>query len=149
MDETRADRAAARRAWSLALIALAMDFAVPLLPVYGAGHTRFAGLPPRIVIIVALSEWGSVLVVGFGIWLLRRVRGAIAAGMFLAVAILTSIRVASEVITTTDVLTRWESLLVLGIWAAEAVLLFLATASALGGSRPSRLDQRDVPPALS
>lgn len=50
--------------------------------------------------------------------------------MLVAIAVESAIQVVSQAIITTDVFRHWQSVVVLGLTAAEAVLLLLAAASA-------------------
>jgi hypothetical protein len=129
--EGRSDTAM-RRSSLLALVAFVIDLAIPLLPVYGNGHQTLFGIgfPIKIVLMQVLGFWASAIVVLVGIWLLARSRGAVAVGMLVAIAVESAIQVVSQAIITTDVFRHWQSVVVLGLTAAEAVLLLLAAASA-------------------
>jgi len=96
----------------LAVAAVIVGLAIPLLPVFGEGG-RLAfifsqGLPVRFLIIYLLRWWASALVAVVGIWFLKRDRAAPAGGVFLAVGLVVAIGVAGEVLVTAPHFGRWQ-----------------------------------------
>lgn len=123
-----------RRASILALVTAAVDAAIPLLPLYGNGHqTVFSfGMPGRFVVQWLVGAWGSVVIVLLGVWLLRQGHAKIAAGVFAATALGLMFEIATRLIFWGDVFSNWQSILVLCLEAAEAVLLLVAVRTVLG-----------------
>jgi hypothetical protein len=80
-----------RGALIAALVALAVDVAMPLLPIYGDGDQFFwDGVPApvagRLTAQFLVEHWASAIAVLVGIVLLRRQRSSVAAGAFTAIA---------------------------------------------------------------
>lgn len=119
---------AVRRATVLALVVAATDAAIPILPLYGNGHqTVFSfAMPGRFVLQWLVGGWGSVVVVLVGVALLSRGHGKIAAGIFVATALGLAFEIVTHLIVWTDLFTRWQSVLVLCLEAAEVALLLVA-----------------------
>lgn len=114
-----------------ALIALVADVATPLLPVYGDGHDFFWATVPsqdvvRFVAQFLIAHLATAIAVLFGLVMLRRHRSAVAAGAFAAVAIVVALGVAADLIPDWNVLSRWQTALVVGLQAIEAVALVTA-----------------------
>ena len=119
----------------LAVAAVIVGLAIPLLPVFGEGG-RLAfifsqGLPVRFLIIYLLRWWASALVALVGIWFLKRDRAAPAGGVFLAVGLVVAIGVAGEVLVTAPHFGRWQYDIVLALETVEAILLILAGSRAI------------------
>jgi hypothetical protein len=119
----------------LAVVAVIVGFAIPLLPVFGLkGWQAFIfmqGLPVRVLILFFLRWWGSALVAAVGIWLMKRDRAGPAGGVFLAVGLVVAIGIAGEVVATAPHFGRWQTDLVLALETVEAILLLLAGSRAL------------------
>jgi hypothetical protein len=88
-------------------------------------------MPGRFVLQWLLGAWGSVVIVLLGVWLLRRGHAKIAAGVFVATALGLAFEIANHLIAG-DVFSDWRSILVLGLEAAEAVLLLIVVRTLLG-----------------
>ena len=119
----------------LAVAAVIVGLAIPLLPVFGEGG-RLAfifsqELPVRFLIIYLLRWWASALVAVVGIWFLKRDRAAPAGGVFLAVGLVVAIGVAGEVLVTAPHFGRWQYDIVLALETVEAILLILAGSRAI------------------
>jgi hypothetical protein len=114
----------------LAVAGIIVGLAIPLLPLFGeGGRLDFIfsqGLPWRLLILYLLRWWVSALVAVVGIWFLKRDRAGPAGGVFLAVGLVVAIGVAGEVLVTAPHFGRWQYDVVLGLEAAEAILLTLA-----------------------
>jgi hypothetical protein len=120
-----------RGATIAALIALAADVATPLLPVYGNGHEFvWTGIPSdefvRFIAQFLVSQFATAIAVLFGFVMLQRHRSAVAAGAFAAVAIVVLLGVAADLIPDRNVLSRWQTALVLGLQTIEATALVAA-----------------------
>jgi hypothetical protein len=67
-----------RSTFRLAVAAVIVGLAIPLLPVFGEGGLGAfifsQGLPVRLLILYSPRWWGSVLVAMVGIWFLKRDR---------------------------------------------------------------------------
>jgi hypothetical protein len=119
----------------LAVAAVIVGLAIPLLPVFGEG-SRLAfifsqGLPVRFLIIYLLRWWASALVAVVGIWFLKRDRAAPAGGVFLALGLVVAIGVAGEVLVTAPHFGRWQYDIVLALETVEAILLMVAGSRAI------------------
>lgn len=121
----------------LAVAAVIVGLAIPLLPVFGEdGPFIFLlGLPVRVVVVYLLRWWGSALVAGVGIWFLKRDRSGPAGGIFLAVGLGAAIGIAGEVLVTAPHFGRWQTDVVLSLETVQAVLLMLAGLRAIGITR--------------
>jgi hypothetical protein len=78
----------------LAVAAVIVGLAIPLLPLFGEGGLEFIfsqGLPVRFLIVYLLRWWASALVAVVGIWFLKRDRAGLASGVFLAVGLVVAI----------------------------------------------------------
>ena len=119
----------------LAVAAVIVGLAIPLLPVFGGdGLGKFIfsqGLPVRLLILYFLRWWGSALVAVVGIWFLKRDRVGPAGGVFLAVGFIVAIGVAGEVLVTAPHFGRWQTDVVLALETVEAILLILAGSRAI------------------
>ena len=119
----------------LAVAAVIVGLAIPLLPIWGEGGWApflfSQGFGVRFLILYLLRWWGSVLVAGVGIWFLMRDRPAPAGGVFLAVGLLTAIGIAGEIIATAPHFGRWQTDVLLAFETLEAILLILAGLRAL------------------
>jgi hypothetical protein len=115
-------------AFPLALVAALIAFVIPLLPLYGDGLVFLwdGGFPARVVIQVLLSRWTPAIVIAVGLLLLSRGRSSIAAGVFGAIALTIGLDIVGEVVLVGGVFSRWQSTLVVVLWAVEATLLAAA-----------------------
>jgi hypothetical protein len=89
-------------------------------------------MPGRFVLQWLVGAWGSVVIVLLGVWLLRQGHAKIAAGVFAAMALGLVFELATNLIFWGDVFWNWQSILVLGLEVAEAVLLLVAVRTVLG-----------------
>jgi hypothetical protein len=121
----------------LAVAAVIVGLAIPLLPVFGeGGRLKFIfsqGLPVRFLILYLLQWWGSALVALVGIWFLKRDRAGPAGGVFLAVGLVVAIEIAGNVLVTAPHFGRWQTDVVLALETVEAILLTLAGSHAIAG----------------
>jgi hypothetical protein len=132
----------------LAVAAVIVGLAIPLLPLFGeGGRLKFIfsqGLPVRFLIVYLLRWWGSALVAVVGVWFLKRDRAGLAGGVFLAVGLVVAIGTAGAVLVTAPHFGRWQFDVILALETAEAILLILAESRAIsvvsevrtGGSPP-------------
>jgi hypothetical protein len=137
-----------RSALRLAVAAVIVGFAIPLLPVFGEGgglgFIFSQELPMRLLIIYLLRWWASALVAVVGIWFLKRDRAGPAGGVFLAVGLVVAIETAGYVLGTAPHFGQWQTDVVLSLETMEAILLILAGSRAIsaasdvqtGGSPP-------------
>jgi hypothetical protein len=121
----------------LAVAAVILGLAIPLLPVFGEGG-RLAfifsyGVGVRFLILYALRWWGSALVAVVGIWFLKRDRPGPAGGVFLAVGLVVAIGIAGDVLLTAPHFGRWQTDVLLALETVEAILLMLAGSRAIAG----------------
>jgi hypothetical protein len=118
----------------LAVAAVIVGLAIPLLPLFGeGGRLDFIfsqGLPWRFLTVYLLRWWVSALVAVVGIWLLKRDRAGPAGGVFLAVGLVVAIGIAGEVLVTAN-FGRWQFDVVLALETVEAILLTLAGSRAI------------------
>ncbi|HKI28956.1 MAG TPA: hypothetical protein VKB32_05985 [Actinomycetota bacterium] len=132
----------------LAVAAVIVGLAIPLLPLWGEGG-RLAfifsdGLPVRFLIVYLLVWWASALVAVLGIWFLKRDRAGPAGGVFLAVGLVVGIKTAGDVLVAAPHFGRWQYDVILALGTVEAFLLTLAGSRAIsvvsevrtGGSPP-------------
>ena len=121
----------------LAVAAVIVGSAIPLLPVFGGdGLGKFIfsqGLPVRLLILYFLRWWGSAFVAVVGIWFLKRDRAGPAGGVFLALGLVVAIGTAGDVLVTAPHFGRWQTDLILALGTVEAILLTLAGSHALVG----------------
>ena len=116
-----------------AAAALLIDIAIPLLPVFGNGQTQFGAevLPFPFWIglgnFLSIYAMAAVMLLGLVSFAWRR---SFAAGAFVAAAVFLGLRVVSSAIPTIGYW-GWLTTLILGLWALESALLFLAAAGAL------------------
>jgi hypothetical protein len=132
----------------LAVAAVIVGLAIPLLPLFGeGGRLEFIfsqGLPWRFLIVYLLRWWGSALVAVVGIWFLKRDRTGPAGGVFLAVGLVVAIETAGEVLVAAPHFGRWQYDVILALEIVEAIVLMLAGSRAIavvsevrtGGSPP-------------
>jgi hypothetical protein len=121
-----------RGALTAAVIALIADVALPLLPIYGAGHQLlWEGLPARGAAAVLIGQWASALAVFFGIVVLGRQRSALAAGLFAATAIWAITPVAVDLVQGPVALDRYQTILTLAVPTLEAAALAIAASIAV------------------
>ena len=131
----------------LAVAAVIVGLAIPLLPLFGEDGLAFIfsqGLPVRFLVIYLLKWWASALVAVVGIWFLRRDRTGPAGGVFLAVGLVVAIGTAGEVLVAAPHFGRWQYDVILALETVEAILLMLAGSRAIsvvsevqtGGSPP-------------
>jgi hypothetical protein len=132
----------------LAVAAVIVGLAIPLLPVFGEGGRGpfifSQGLGARFLIVYLLRYWASAVVAMVGIWFLKRDRAGPAGGVFLAVGLVVAIGVAGEGLVTAPHFGRWQYDVVLVLETVEAILLMLAGSRAIavvsedrpGGSPP-------------
>lgn len=132
----------------LAVAAVLVAVAIPLLPVYGfGGRLTFVfsyGLPLRGLISLFLGRWSSAIVVTAGIVFLRRDQLSVAGGAFAAVALGLAITLATQVIETAPHFGRWQTDVVLALEIAQTILLALAAARAISASRADGLRSGEV-----
>jgi hypothetical protein len=114
----------------LAVAAVIVGLAIPLLPVFGEGGRGpfifSQGLGARFLIVYLLRWWASALVAVVGIWFLKRDRAGLASGVFLAVGLVVAIGVAGEVLVAAPHFGQWNYDVVLALETVEAILLTLA-----------------------
>jgi hypothetical protein len=119
----------------LAVAAVIVGLAIPLLPVYGEGgrpEFLFAyGLPWRLLLVYLLRWWVSAMVAVVGIWFLKRGRAGPASGVFLAVGLVVAIGVAVEVLVTAPHFGRWQTDVIFALETVEAILLMIAGSRAI------------------
>jgi hypothetical protein len=118
----------------LAVAAVIVGLAIPLLPLFGEGGLEFIfsqGLPVRFLIVYFLRWWASALVAVVGIWFLRRDRPGPAGGVFLAVGLVVAIGTAGEVLLVAPHFGQWNYDVVLALGTVEAFLLTLAGSRAI------------------
>lgn len=88
MGDGRGDGPRRSRAVTLGAVALAIDVAIPFLPVYGNGQTEWtavvSGFPVRAQLATVISIYAGAAVVMIGLASLARGRAALGAGVFLA-----------------------------------------------------------------
>ena len=142
-----------RSALRLAVAAVIVGLAIPLLPVFGGdGLEKFIfsqGLPVRLLILYSLRWWGSALVAMVGIWFLKRDRLGPAGGMFLGVGLAVAIGVAGEVLVTAPHFGRWQYDVILGLETVEAILLIVAGSRAIAGASEVGTDGSPPPESRS
>jgi hypothetical protein len=120
----------------LAVAAVIVGLAIPLLPLFGDGGLKFIfsqGLPVRFLIVYLLRYWASAVVAVVGIWFLKRDRAGPAGGVFLAVGLVVAIGTAGEVLVAAPHFGRWQYDVILALGTVEAILLTLAGSHALAG----------------
>jgi hypothetical protein len=132
----------------LAVAAVIVGLAIPLLPVFGGGgglgFIFSQELPVRFLIIYLLRWWASAWVAVVGIWFLKRDRAGTAGGVFLAAGLVVAIETAGYVLGTAPHFGQWQTDVVLALETMEAILLMLAGSRAIsavsevqtGGSPP-------------
>jgi hypothetical protein len=130
----RADTTGSRGRGALlaALVGLAIDVALPLLPVYGDGQQFFwTGFPTRWIAAYLLNRWATGVVVVFGLVMLARHRSAVAAGVFAAIGALTALDVGAQFVQGGVPLDRWQTVLAVGLQTIEAATLVVAASMAM------------------
>jgi hypothetical protein len=119
----------------LAVAAVIVGLAIPLLPLFGeGGRPEFVFLqefPTRFLILYLLRWWASAVVAVVGIWFLKRDRAGPAGGVFLAVGLVVAIGLAGEVLATAPHFGRWQTDVVLALETVEAILLMVAGSRAI------------------
>ena len=137
----------------LAVAAVIVGLAIPLLPVFGEGGLGAfifsQGLPVRLLILYSLRWWGSALVAMVGIWFLKRDRPGPAGGMFLGVGLVVAIGVAGEVLVTAPHFGRWQTDVILALETVEAILLIVAGSRAIAGASEVGTDESPPPESRS
>ena len=137
----------------LAVAAVIVGLAIPLLPVFGEGGLGAfifsQGLRVRFLIVYLLRWWGSALVAMVGIWFLKRDRPGPAGGMFLAVGLVVAIGVAGDVLVTAPHFGRWQTDVILALETVEAILLTLAGSHAIAGASEVRTGGSPPPESRS
>jgi hypothetical protein len=133
----RADttRSKGRGALIAALVALAVDIAMPLLPIYGGGDRFFwdtvaASVAGRLTAQFLVEQWASAIAVLVGIVMLRRQRSGVAAGAFTAIAIVVIGDLAALLIPGFDVLNTTAGVVLVSLNAVEAAALSVAASIA-------------------
>jgi hypothetical protein len=132
----------------LAVAAVIVGLAIPLLPLFGEGGLEFIfsqGLPVRFLIVYFLRWWASALVAVVGIWFLRRDRPGPAGGVFLAVGLVVAIGTAGEVLLVAPHFGQWNYDVVLALETVEAILLMLAGSRAIAGVTEVRTGESPPP----
>jgi hypothetical protein len=142
-----------RSTFRLAVAAVIVGLAIPLLPVFGEGGLGAfifsQGLPVRLLILYSLRWWGSVLVAMVGIWFLKRDRAGPAGGVFLAVGLVVAIGTAGEVLVAAPHFGQWNYDLVLALETVEAILLIVAGSRAIAGASEVGTDGSPPPESRS
>ena len=137
----------------LAVAAVIVGLAIPLLPVFGEGGLGAfifsQGLPVRLLILYSLRWWGSALVAVVGIWFLKRDRPGPAGGVFLGVGLIVAIGVAGEVLVTAPHFGRWQTDVILALETVAAILLMLAGSRAVAGASEVGTDGSSPPESRS
>jgi hypothetical protein len=97
----------------LAVAAVIVGLAIPLLPVFGEGGRGpfifSQGLGARFLIVYLLRYWASAVVAMVGIWFLKRDRAGPAGGVFLALGLVVAIGTAGDVLVTAPHFGRWQT----------------------------------------
>ena len=125
-----------RSSFSLAVAAVIVGLAIPLLPLFGERGLEFIfsqELPVRFLIVYFLRWWASALVAVVGIWFLKRDRPVPAGGVFLGVGLVVAIGTAGEVLVAAPHFGQWNYDVVLALETVEAILLILAGSRAIAG----------------
>jgi hypothetical protein len=137
----------------LAVGAVIVGLAIPLLPVFGEGGLGAfifsLDLPVRLLILYSIRWWGSALVAVVGIWFLKHDRPGPAGGVFLAVGLVVAIGVAGEVLVTAPHFGRWQTDVILALETVEAILLMLAGSRAVAGASEVGTDGSPPPESRS
>jgi hypothetical protein len=122
---------------TLGVAALAIHLLVPLLPIYGDGF-RFvwSGIPSsflvRWVADYLVARWSGAVALLFGLWMLRRGHTSVAAGVFVAIAVVVMGGVLNQLIPLPSVVVHsWRADVELGSGVLEAATLFVAASMAL------------------
>jgi hypothetical protein len=135
----------------LAVAAIIVGLAIPLLPLFGeGGRLEFIfsrGQSWRFVISYLLSWWASALVAVVGLWFLKRDRAGPAGGVFLGLGLVAAIGIAGQVLVAAPHFGRWQFDVLLALETAEATLLMLAGSRAI--SVVSEILTRESPPPES
>lgn len=125
-----------------AVVAALIAFVIPLLPMYGGEGTGFVfslGFPLRAMIQFLLGYWTNAVVVAAGIVFLERDLVGVSGGVFAAVALGLAITIVTQILATVPDFGHWQTVVLLMLEIAQAMLLVLAAARAIGASRA---DQR-------
>ena len=135
-----------RSSFSLAVAAVIVGLAIPLLPLFGEDGLAFIfsqGLPVRFLVIYLLKWWALVAVVG--IWFLKRDRPVPAGGVFLGVGLVVAIGTAGEVLVAAPHFGQWNYDVVLALQIVEAILLTLAGSRVIAGVSEVRTGESPPP----
>src|SRR4029453_17617748 len=95
----------------LAVAAVVVGLAIPLLPLFGDQSPEFIfshGLPWRLLIPFLLNWWASALAAVVGISFVKRDRPDCAGGVFLAVGIVVAIGIAGNVLAIAPHFGGWQ-----------------------------------------
>jgi hypothetical protein len=137
----------------LAVAAVIVGLAIPLLPVFGEGNLGpfifSQGLPVRFLIVYLLRYWASAVVAMVGIWFLKRDRAGPAGGVFLALGLVVAIGTAGDILVTAPDFGRWQTDLILALGTVEAILLTLAGSRAIAGVSEVRTGESPPPESRS
>jgi hypothetical protein len=125
----------------LGVAALTIHLLVPLLPIHGNGFQFFwSGIPAsflvRWVTDYLVARWSGAVALLFGVWMLRRGHTSVAAGVFVAIAVVVVGSLLNQLIPLPSVVVHsWRADIELGLDTIEATTLFVAASMAL--HRPS------------
>jgi len=137
----------------LAVAAVIVGLAIPLLPIFGEGDLGpfifSQGLPVRFLLVYLLRYWASAMVAVVGIWFLKRDRPGPAGGVFLALGLVVAIGTVGDVLVTAPHFGRWQTDVILALGIVEAILLTLAGSRALAGVSEVRTDGSPTPESRS
>ena len=140
-----------RSALRLAVAAVIVGLAIPLLPVFGEGGLGAfifsQRLGVRFLSVYLLRWWGSALVAMVGIWFLKRAQPGPAGGVFLALGLVVAIFATGDVIATAPQFGRWETDVLVALQIVEAILLTLAGSRLISAVREAQTGES--PPSES
>jgi hypothetical protein len=121
----------------LGVAALTIHLLVPLLPIHGNGFQFFwSGIPAsflvRWVTDYLVARWSGAIALLFGVWMLRRGHSSVAAGVFVAIAVVVVGGLLNQLIPLPSVVVdSWRADVELGLDTIEATTLFVAASMAL------------------
>ncbi|HEX2424644.1 MAG TPA: hypothetical protein VHM47_02050 [Actinomycetota bacterium] len=121
----------------LGVAALTIHLLVPLLPIHGNGFQFFwSGIPAsflvRWVTDYLVARWSGAVALLFGVWMLRRGHTSVAAGVFVAIAVVVVGSLLNQLIPLPSVVVHsWRADIELGLDTIEATTLFVAASMAL------------------
>jgi hypothetical protein len=121
---------------TLGVAALAIHLLVPLLPIHGSGFQFFwSDIPAhflvRWVADYLVARWSGAVALLFGVWMLRRGHSSVAAGVFVAIAVVVVGGVLNQLIPLPSVVVHsWRADVELGLDTIEAATLLVAASMA-------------------